>query len=82
MGNVYARVGEDKLARGHGHGASEQHALADYPVILEEEWRLPVDVEQQRVFEHLAREQAFGQSGEEDDVEAAAAGFVDGSDED
>ena len=39
-------------------------------------------VQQERVFQGATREQALGQAGEEDRIEGAAAGFIDGSDED
>ena len=39
-------------------------------------------VQQERIFERAAREKSFGESGQKDDIETAAARFFDGADED
>ena len=78
--HVDARVRKYQTSRRGGHGAMEQQPLLPHALGLSGQRTsdtLPIDVEQQRILHHLAREQPFGQARQEHHVEAAAAGFVD-----
>ena len=72
------------MAGGRGSG-TKQHALAGDTAILRIQTGREFDavfVQQERVLESAAGKQSFGESGQEDDIEAASARFFDRADED
>lgn len=84
-GDVEAGEGGDQAGAGGAGGGLEEEALAEHTLVFEGEAAgegAAEVVEQEGVFEGGPGEEAFGEAGDEDDVEGAAAGFLDGADED
>jgi hypothetical protein len=84
LGDVHAWIRNDEPGRGGRGGEAKQHAFGGDAVWLDRKTSLKFDavfIEQQRVFERAAGEEAFGESRQEDHIEAKPARLFDGADE-